>query len=57
MSESELDEIEARLNAGDDSRIRDDLRRLIEEVRTLRGYVNHAEESAVHELVKNPPLP
>ncbi len=57
MSESELDEIEARLSAGDDSRLRDDLRRLIEEVRTLRGYVTHAEESAVHELVKNPPLP
>ncbi len=57
MSESELDEIEARLIARDESRIRDDLRRLIEEVRTLRGYVSHAEESMVHELVKNPPLP
>lgn len=57
MSESELDEIEARLNAGDDSRIRDDLRRLIEEVRMLRGCVNHAEEAMVRELVKNPPLP
>ncbi len=57
MSESELDEIEARLNAGDDSQIREDIRKLIEEVRTLRGYVNHAEEAMVHELVKNPPLP
>ena len=57
MTETELDEIEARLNARDDSRIHEDLRKLIEEVRTLRGFVTHAEQAIVQEFVKNPPIP
>lgn len=56
MTDTELDEIEARLQAGDDSRLRDDLRKLLEEVRTLRGYVLHAEETIVQEVVKSSSL-
>ncbi len=57
MTEAELDAIEARLNAGDDARIHEDVRRLIEEVRTLRGVVTHAEGAIVQEVLKNPPIP
>ena len=57
LTDAELDAIEARSNAGDDSRIHEDLRMLIEEVRTLRGFVAHAEEVIVQEVVKNPPVP
>jgi hypothetical protein len=57
MTEAELDEIEARLKAGDTSRRHEDLKKLIEEVRTLRGFITHAEEAIVQEVVKNPPLP
>jgi len=57
MTDTELNEIEGRLQAGDDSRLRADVRKLIEEVRTLRSYVQHAEETIVQEVLKSAPLP
>ena len=57
MTDTELNEIEGRLQAGDHSRLREDVRKLIEEVRTLRGYVQHAEETIVQEVLKSAPLP
>jgi hypothetical protein len=57
MTEDELDEIESRCQRGDLSRAKQDMDRLIEEIRTLKGFIDQAGAEAAKEVLRNPPIP
>jgi hypothetical protein len=55
MEEDELNDLESRAQRG--SVTPAEVRRLIEEVRTLRGYIDQAGAEAAKEVLRNPPIP
>lgn len=57
MDQHELDAIERRAQSGDLSHAKDDVLRLVEEVRTLQGFVDQAGAEAAKEVLRNPPIP
>jgi hypothetical protein len=57
VNEEELKAIERRLETGDTSRAAEDVKKLLAEVRSLRGFIEQANAGAAREVLRDPPLP
>jgi hypothetical protein len=57
VNEEDLKAIERRIEAGDTSRAAEDVKTLLAEVRSLKGFIDQANAGAAREVLRNPPLP